>query len=140
MGEIVSLQTQTSPYFQLREKFKCTEHIGKGKTQLKTSPKIRKSEENLPISDSWLEPCVDFNSFYKIFYLAFSHTKALGSNVDLAVKKVKINPVPSFEQTLQGQSPQCCIPSSKLIGLLVLEKIFKGLYHIWAWWPTWSYD
>ena len=37
LGEIVSLQTQTSPYFQLREKIKCLEHIGKGKAQLKTS-------------------------------------------------------------------------------------------------------
>ena len=37
LGEIVSLQTQTSPYFQLREKNKCIEHIGKGKAQLKTS-------------------------------------------------------------------------------------------------------
>ena len=31
LGETVSLQTQPSPYFQLREKFKCTEHIGKCK-------------------------------------------------------------------------------------------------------------
>ena len=38
LGEIVSLQTQTSRYFQLREKFKCIEQIGKGKAQLKTSP------------------------------------------------------------------------------------------------------
>ena len=22
----------------------------------------------------------------------------------------------------------------------VLEKIFKGFYHIWAWWPSWSMD
>ena len=29
----------------------------------------------------------------------------------------------------------------KIIGLLVLEKkIFKGLYHIWAWRPSWSCD
>ena len=38
MGDIVSLQTQTSPYFQLREKFKCIEHTDKSETQLKTSP------------------------------------------------------------------------------------------------------
>ena len=38
LGEIVSLQTQTSPYLQLREKIKCIEHISKGKAQLKTSP------------------------------------------------------------------------------------------------------
>ena len=34
----VSLQAQTSPYFQRREKFKCVEHIDKSETQLKTSP------------------------------------------------------------------------------------------------------
>ena len=38
LGETVSLLTQTSPYFQLREKLKCIEHIGKGKAQLITSP------------------------------------------------------------------------------------------------------
>ena len=38
MGEIVSLQAQMSPYFQLREKYKCIEHIDKSETQLKTSP------------------------------------------------------------------------------------------------------
>ena len=43
-----------SPYFQLREKFKCKEHIDKGKPSLKLLPKIRKSEEkkHLPISDN----------------------------------------------------------------------------------------
>ena len=34
MGDIVSLQAQTSPYFQLREKLKCIEHIDKSETQL----------------------------------------------------------------------------------------------------------
>ena len=38
VGDIVSLQAKTSPYFQLSEKFKCIEHIDKSKTQLKTSP------------------------------------------------------------------------------------------------------
>ena len=32
MGDTVSLQAQTSPYFQLREKFKCIEHIDKSET------------------------------------------------------------------------------------------------------------
>ena len=36
VGDKVSLQAQTSPYFPLREKFKFIEHIDK--TQLKTSP------------------------------------------------------------------------------------------------------
>ena len=38
MGDIVSLEAQTFPYFQLRE-FKCIEHyINKRETQLKTLP------------------------------------------------------------------------------------------------------
>ena len=36
-GDIVLLQAQTSPYFQLREKFNCIVHIAKSETQLKTS-------------------------------------------------------------------------------------------------------
>ena len=33
------------------------------------------------------------------------------------------------------------MPSLEIIGLLVLEqKIFKGVYHIWAWRPSWSCD
>ena len=35
--DIVSLKAQTSPYFELREKFKCIEHIDNSETQLKTS-------------------------------------------------------------------------------------------------------
>ena len=48
VGEVVFLQTQTSPYFQLREKFKCIIHIGKSETLIslksedlsKTSPSV----------------------------------------------------------------------------------------------------
>ena len=32
------------------------------------------------------------------------------------------------------------MPSFKIIGLPVLENIFKGFNHIWAWWPSWSCD
>ena len=39
-----------------------------------------------------------------------------------------------------GRSPRCYIPSFVKIGPPVLEKIFKGFYHIWAWWPSWSCD
>ena len=35
--DIVSLQAQTTPYFQLRAKFKCIEHTDKSETQFKTS-------------------------------------------------------------------------------------------------------
>ena len=38
VGDKVSLQALTSPYFQPREKFKCIEHTDKSETWLKTSP------------------------------------------------------------------------------------------------------
>ena len=57
-------------------------------------------------------------------------------------KKVKVNPRSSFEQTLLGPCPQCCIPSPKVIDPLVLEKkIFKrfltymGVAAILVMWP-----
>ena len=53
--------------------------------------------------------------------------KAYRSKFDLTMKKVKVNPRSSFEQILLGPSPQCCIPSPKVIGPLVPEK--KGFHH-----------
>ena len=41
---------------------------------------------------------------------------------------------------MMGWSPRCYRPSFAKIGLLVLEKIFEGYYHIWAWRPSWSCD
>ena len=38
--EKVSLSWLTSPYFELREKFKCIEHIGNPKSGLNLLPKI----------------------------------------------------------------------------------------------------
>ena len=35
VGDKVSPQAQTSPYFQLRENFKCIEHIDKSETHMK---------------------------------------------------------------------------------------------------------
>ena len=32
------------------------------------------------------------------------------------------------------------MPSFKIIGLLVLEKIFKGSCYLWPWQPSWSCD
>ena len=55
-----------------------------------------------------------------------SHLNALGSKFDLDVKYVKVNLGSSFEQTCKALHPQCNIPSTKGIGLLVLEKVFKG--------------
>ena len=57
----------------------------------------------------------------------FSYRKALVSKFDLTIKKVKIIPGSSFEQTMMGWSPRCYIPSFMEIGQPVLEKkIFEG--------------
>ena len=46
---------------------------------------------------------------------------------DLAVKKVKVTPGSSFEQTIMGRSPRCYIPSFVEIGSPVpVKKIFEG--------------
>ena len=59
---------------------------------------------------------------------SFSYRKAYVTKFDLAVKKVKVTPGSSFEQTMMGRSPQCYIPSFVKIGPPVLEKkIFEGL-------------
>ena len=59
------------------------------------------------------------------FLTDFPHNKAYGTKFDLAVKYV-VNLGSSFEQTMMGLSPQCYIPSHKVTGPLVLEKIFEG--------------
>ena len=57
----------------------------------------------------------------------FSYRQALVTKFDLAVKKVKVNPGSSFEQTMIGWSSQCNIPSLVEIGPPVPEKkIFEG--------------
>ena len=47
VGDIVSIQAQTSPYFQLREK-KCIEHIDICETELKTSLKPENLNKTSP--------------------------------------------------------------------------------------------
>ena len=42
--------------------------------------------------------------FLKIPVFTFSHRKPLIMKIDLAVKKVKVNPGSSFEQTMMGWS------------------------------------
>ena len=54
VGDIVSLNAQTSPYFKLREKFKCIEHIDKRETQLKTSPETRNLNKTYPSLRCWV--------------------------------------------------------------------------------------
>ena len=58
---------------------------------------------------------------------SFQNLNALGSKLDIHVKKVKVNLGSSFEQTCLAPHFQCYIPSPKVIGLLVLEeKVFEG--------------
>ena len=48
-------------------------------------------------------------------------------NLTLPLKKVKVTPGSSFEQTMMGRSPQCYIPTFMEIGQPVSEKkIFEG--------------
>ena len=51
LGEKVPLSWLTSPYFELREKFKCIEHIWKSKILIKTL-KILKMSQNFSLSKS----------------------------------------------------------------------------------------
>ena len=52
--------------------------------------------------------------------------KSMRDQFDFAIKQVKVNLGSSFEQTMMGPRPQCYMPSQKVIGPLVLEKIFEG--------------
>ena len=57
------------------------------------------------------------------------------------LKMGRVDPVSSFEDIRQYLSTRCCIPSFKVISLLVPKKErFEGFYHIWAWTPSWSCD
>ena len=67
-----------------------------------------------------------FNSVQKINFSKKIHLNALGSQFHLVIKYFKINLGSSFEQTWLALHPQCYIPRPKDIGLLALEKIFKG--------------
>ena len=49
-------------------------------------------------------------------------------------------PGSSSEQTMIARSARCYISNFVEISLLVLEKIFKGFYNIWAWRPSRSCD
>ena len=53
---------------------------------------------------------------------------------------VKVNPMSSFEYIWLYLSTRCCIPSFKVIGLLVPKKSFRIFYHKWSWKPSWSCD
>ena len=58
----------------------------------------------------------------------------LWNKFDPVTKMVKVNPGSSYENIGSTRVPWCCIPSFKVIGLLVpLKKIFEVFHHIWAW-------
>ena len=42
----------------------------------------------------------------------------------------------TLKKAMMGQSSRCYKPSFIEIGSPVPEKILKGFYHIWAWWPS----
>ena len=72
-------------------------------------------------------PLNDFLTFFLVhvytgIYNIFPY-KSIRKQFDL-IKKVMVNSRSSFEQSLLGPSPQCCIPSPKVIGPLVPENIF----------------
>ena len=121
MGDIVSPQAQTSPYIQLREKFKCIEHIDKSETQLKTSPWKQKIRTKCPpVSDDQLEPC---NSW-----------RFMGL-VEIQTHYHKI-----CRQANSGYLNRSCTGSGKAIALptvSVLGHVFKMLKFIlkfFVWW------
>ena len=75
---------------------------------------------------SWVQ-VTGFKCSKKSTVFTFSYRKAQVTKFDLAVKKVKVNPGSSFEQTIMGWSPRCYIPSFVEISLLFPgKKIFEG--------------
>ena len=67
------------------------------------------------------------NKSMTICYISFTHAKALGDKFDHVIKIVKVKPVSPFEQIGSYLSTRCCIPSFKVISLLVPKKeIFEG--------------
>ena len=62
----------------------------------------------------------------KCTVFTFSYRKPSYTKFDLVVKKVKVNPGSSFEQTMMDWSSRCNIPSFMEINPPVPEKILKG--------------
>ena len=71
------------------------------------------------------------NFLKNLMFSLFFHGKAYVTKIDIAVKYVKVNPRSCFIHTMMSQSP-----SFIDIGPPVPENLY--LYHIWAWWPSWS--
>ena len=69
-----------------------------------------------------------------------SHAKIKETKFDLPCKIGQGQPRVIICSNLVVLKYQCRIPSFKVIGLLVPEKLFKGFYRIWTWRPSWSCD
>ena len=73
------------------------------------------------------------STVFKKSTLKKSKLNALGNKFDLDIKNVNVNLGSSFEQTSEAPHRKCYIPSFKVMGLLILEKILlKRFYNIWA--------
>ena len=58
---------------------------------------------------------------------------------DLAVKRSNVNVRSLFKQLWQTSCPRWYMQRFSHKASSVLEKkIFKGFYHIWTWWQSWS--
>ena len=79
----------------------------------------------------------DFNKFWLIHRSSIYPHKCIRNRSWSLCEKVKGQHRIIIWRNLVLLEYQCCIPSSKIISCSVLEKIFKGFYHIWKWW---SYD
>ena len=56
------------------------------------------------------------------------------------LQKVKVNLRSSFEQTMMGWSPDATYQVPWKSVRRFWRRFLKGLYHIWAWRPSWSCD
>ena len=68
---------------------------------------------------------------------------ALRCNADPAVKLLRSSSTQGhhFNKLCPAPVSECCIPSANVTGQLVCRRIISmEFYHIWAWWPAWSYD
>ena len=83
-----------SPFFQLRETFKCIEHIDKSETKLKTSslPETRKSVQNVFLQITNLNPAGQAmgSLTYVCFSLRNNYVLKLSLNIPLILRSLKL--------------------------------------------------
>ena len=74
----------------------------------------------------------------KKIYKGFPPYKCIGKQTWPCRKKVKCQYMTFILAILVDPHPQWFKQRFSPKAFSVLEKIFKGFYHIWAWWPSWS--